>query len=242
MKKPSRLQRFLSLNQHRRRWKASRHGSHNKPFAEMKKSKIPNEIAVQTRGSEKSLDQHLTNLRREFSGQSDLILHHAKLIVLIRREFQTSTQYAEFRKLWNFESNFLRTNLNLRWLISACDTFAEHDADPSVRSAAMMASLLANTVKIQESERLVTLSQDRPVDPSQVNILQEELVPLFEGMSCFTVGTDDTLRNMVWRLQPFMKVEPTGLILKEVWDRLQVEDTIFHRMRNLHRREKTRWW
>jgi hypothetical protein len=242
VKKPNRLQRFLSLNQHRRRWKANRHGSHNTSFAKMKRTKIPNEIAVQTRGSEKSLDQHLTNLRREFSGQSDLILYHAKLIVLIRREFQTSTQYAEFRRLWDFESDFLRENLNIRWLISACDTFAEHDADPSVRSAAMMTSLLANTIKIQESERLITLSQNRPVDAAQVNTLQEKLVPLFEGMSCFTVGTDDTLRNMVWRLQPFMKIEPTGLILKEVWDRLQVEDTIFHRMRNLHRREKTRWW
>lgn len=208
----------------------------------MKNTIIVNDVAVQTRGSEKSLDQHLTNLRHEFSGQSELLWHHAKLIVLIRREFQTSAKYAEFRTLWDQESTFLKDNLNIRWLTSACDTFAEHDADPSVRSAAMMTSLLANTIKIQESERLITRSQNRPVDPEQVDTLQEKLVPLFEGMSCFTVGTDDTLRNMVWRLQPFMKIEPTGLILKEVWDRLQVEDTIFHRMRNLHRREKTRWW
>ncbi|MDG1408279.1 MAG: hypothetical protein P8Q50_10720 [Octadecabacter sp.] len=242
MKKPSRLQRLLSLNQHRKRWGAKRNGSSSKSFAEMKTTIIPNEIAVQTRGSDKSLELHLTNLRREFAGQSDLLWYHAKLIVLLRREFQTSAQYSEFRKLWDQESAFLKENLNIRWLISACDTFAEHDTDPSVRSVAMMTSLLANTVKMHESERFITQSQNLPVDPLQVATLQEKLVPLFEGMSCFTVGTDDTLRNMLWRLQPFMKVAPTGLILEEVWKRLQIEDSVFSRMRNLHHRKKTRWW
>lgn len=242
MKKPGHLQRFLSLNQHRKRWGARKHGTSDKTFSEIKNTIIVNDVAGQTRGSEKSVDQHLTNLRREFSGQSELLWYHAKLIVLIRREFQTSAQYAQFRKLWDQEGTFLRQNLNIRWLISACDTFAEHDADPNIRSVAMMTSLSANIVKIHESERFITQSQTLPVDPSQVATLQEKLVPLFEGMSCFTVGTDDTLRNMVWRLQSFMEVEPTGLILEEVWKRLQNEDSVFNRMRNLHRREKTRWW
>lgn len=242
MKKPSRLQRFLSLNQHRKRWGANRHVSRDRSFTEMKTTISPNEGAMQTRGSEKSLAQHLTNLRGEFAGQPDLLWHHAKLIVLIRREFQTSAQYSEFRTLWEQESTFLKKNLNIRWLISACDTFSEHDDDPSVRSVGMMTSLLANTVKMQESERFITQSQNLSVDPLQVATLQEKLVPLFEGMSCFTVGTDDTLRNMVWRLQPFMEVTPTGLILEEVWKRLQEENSVFNRMRNLHQREKTRWW
>lgn len=242
MKKPSRLQRLLSLNQYRKRWGAIKHATSDNTFTEMKNITIVNDVAVQTRGSEKSLDQHLTNLRHEFSGQSELLWHHSKLIVLIRREFQTSAKYAEFRTLWDQESTFLKENLNIRWLISACDTFAEHDADLSVRSVAMMTSLLANTVKIHESERFITQSQNLPVDPLQVATVQEKLVPLFEGMSCFTVGTDDTLRNMVWRLQPFMEVAPAGLILQEVWKRLQEQDSVFNRMRNLHHREKTRWW
>ena len=157
MKKPSRLQRLLSLNQYRKRWGAIKHATSDNTFTEMKNITIVNDVAVQTRGSEKSLDQHLTNLRHEFSGQPELLWHHSKLIVLIRREFQTSAKYAEFRTLWDQESTFLKDNLNIRWLTSACDTFAEHDADPNVRSAAMMTSLLANTIKIQESERLILL-------------------------------------------------------------------------------------
>lgn len=242
MKKNSRLRRLLSLNQRRKRWGASYHAKLDKSLLELKQTIIATENTKQTRGADKSLDLHLRNLRREFAGQPELLWHHAKLIVLIRREFQTSKTYAEFRALWEQEGDFLRQNLNIRWLISASDTFADHDTDPSVQTVAMMTSLLGNMIKMQESERFITQAQGLQVKPSLVETLQEELVSLFEGMSCFTVGTDDTLRNMLWRLQPFMKTELTGLILKEVWDRLQIEDTVFHRMRNLHRREKTRWW
>lgn len=211
-------------------------------FSALKDTIIDIGDAKQTRGSTKSLDQHLANLRREFSGQSELLWYHAKLIVLIRREFQTSQQYAEFRALWCQEGAFLCQNLNVRWLVSATDTFAEHDKDPTVRAIAMMASVLVNTVKMQESERFITRAPKQSVDPARVASLQEELIPLFEGMSCFTVGTDDTMRNMVWRLHPFMAVEPAGPILSEIWRRLQGEDTVFNRMRHLHRRKKTRWW
>lgn len=242
MQKPSRLRRLLSLNQHRKRWGAFHHASRDTDLNRLKETIIDVGDAEQTRGSTKSLDQHLENLRREFSGQSELLWHHAKLIVLIRREFQTSQQYSEFRSLWVQEGAFLRENLNIRWLVSATDTLAEHDEDPAVRAVAMMASVLVNTVKMQESERFITHANDFSADPERVATLQEELVPLFEGMSCFTVGTDDTLRNMVWRLHPFLGVEPAGPILNEIWRRFQVEDTVFNRMRRLHRREKTRWW
>lgn len=172
MKKPSRLRRVLSFNQHRKRWGALRHAPIGTDLSRLKETIIDLGDAEQTRGSSKSLDQHLENLRREFSGQSELLWYHAKLIVLIRREFQTSQQYAEFRSLWEQEGDFLRENLNIRWLVSATDTFAEHDADPAVRAVAMMASVLVNTVKMQESERFITNAADLSVDPVCVATLQ----------------------------------------------------------------------
>jgi hypothetical protein len=241
--RPSKLHRLLSLNQHRKRWGARRSSRlRNRDLSKLKAKIIDVGDARQTRGSTKSLDQHLENLRREFSGQSELLWYHATLIVLIRREFQTAQQYRYFHALWHEEGQFLRENLNIRWLVSAADTFAAHDADPSVRSVAMMVSILVNTVKIYETERFITQAVDLPVDPKRVATLQGELVPLFEGMSCFTVGTDDTLRNMVWRLHPFMTVELVGPILDEIWRRFQAEDTVFGRMQLLHHRTKTKWW
>ena len=241
-KRPSKLRKFLSLNQHRKRWGGRRQGSESTDIAHLKSTTIELGPARQTRGSSKSLEQHLDALRVEFSGQSELLWYHSKLIVLIRREFQTDHHYDEFSAIWRVERDFLLKNLNMRWLIAATDTFAEQDDDPQIRSVAMTASLLVNTIKMYETERYLSKCKNIPIDQERLAKVQTQLVPLFEGLSCFTVGTDDTLRNCVWRLQPFFKLEPVGPILEEIWRRLQLEDSVFNRMRALHTRDRTSWW
>ena len=241
-RKKTRLERFFSLNQHRKRWGGGRHAAADPDLVAMRGRIVEAGEAAQTRGSEKSLDRHLENLRREFSGQPELVFHHAKLIVLIRREVRLADSVAQFHALWDQEGDFLCRHLNLRWLISAADTLADHDPDAGARAVAMMAGLLANTVKIYESERYITGAATLAPEPARIEKLQADLVPLFEGMSVFTVGTDDTLRNMYWRLEPFFAMAPAGLILKTVYDRMQVEDTAFARLRALHHRDRTAWW
>ncbi len=243
-RRKSRLERFLSLHRARRCRGAQKHAVKRtaRQLKAMKTDIVDAGTPTLTWGSVKSLDLQLDNLRREFSGQPELLWHHAKLIVLIRRGFRISETYAQFRFLWDAEHVFLCGKLNVRWLISAADTFAEYDPNSCVRAVAMMAPLLANTVKMQESERYVCNTSASAPDPVRITRLGNGVVPLFSGMSCFTVGTDDTLRNMYWRLEPFFAVEPVGDILKTVWDQIQVEDTVFSRMRRLHRHDRTRWW
>jgi hypothetical protein len=237
------LERFFSLNRHRKRWGARKHlEEQGLDLAAMKIKLVDAGNPLQTRGSEKSLDMHLANLRREFSGQPEIVYHHAKLIVLLRREFAVSDTYAQYCQLWEQEGTFLCSRLNLRWLVSAADTFADHALDPAIRNNALLVSLLVNTVKIYESERYFCNAQKNPMVEQRVATLQAELVPLFEGLSVFTVGTDDTLRNMRWRLEKAFEERPVGLILKTVYDRLQTNDTAFFRLRSLHRRDRTGWW
>ncbi|KUP92841.1 hypothetical protein [Tritonibacter horizontis] len=241
-RKKSRFEQMFSLSRHRKRWGAAAHAAANAELSTMKTTLIDAGAPVQTRGAAKSLDAHIENLRVEFSGRPELLWHHAKLIVLIRRDFRLQETYAQFRALWDQEGDFLCANLNIRWLISATDTLADHDPDPQVRAVAMMASLLVNAVKVQESERFICDTGSAVPNPAHIERLQTDLVPLFEGMSCFTIGTDDTLRNMYWRLEPFMETPPAGAILRAIWDRFQVEDTVFARLRALHTRDKTGWW
>ena len=106
----------------------------------------------------------------------------------------------------------------------------------------MMVALFVNSIKMQESERHLCNAETLAPEPARIAQVKKELVHLFEGMSCFTVGTDDTLRNLRWRLQTFFEVEPAGAILKTVWDRCQVENTVFARMRKMHERKRTGWW
>lgn len=238
----TRFEKFFSINQHRKRWGARVGTSADTDLSTLKAHIIDAGEREQTYGSDKSLEAHLGNLRREFSGQSELLFYHAKLIVLLRREFQVQKTYAAYAELWKQEEAFLLAELNLRWLVSACETFADHDEDACVRAVAMQGSLLANVVKIYETERALNGSEEAKLDEAKVSQLHDQLAPLFGGMSCFAVGTDDTLRNLRWRLDTMFKTPIIGQILKEIYSRLQFEDTAFSRMRQAHKRDRTSWW
>ena len=58
------------------------------------------------------------------------------------------------------------------------------------------------------------------------------------------VGTDDSLRNMRWRLDKVCGQHELGQIVIEIFDRLQQSenDNIYSRSKARHTREKTRWW
>lgn len=241
-RKKTLIEHFFSLNWHRKRWGARRLAKSPTDLSSLQTVLILGEEAVQTRGSVKTLERHLHNLRNEFIGQPELVFHHAKLIVLIRREISTQQTFGEFKELWDEHADFLCQHLNIRWLVSACDTFADHDPDFAISNLALATSIFVNTIKIYESERFITDTQGTAVKADRVQLLQTELVPLFEGLSCFTVGTDDTLRNMRWRLDKAFALHPVGLILKTIYDRLQSNDTAFRRFKIQHRRERTGWW
>ncbi|MEH6773954.1 MAG: hypothetical protein V7668_08525, partial [Cereibacter changlensis] len=140
-RKPGLLRRLLSLNQHRKRFGAKL-PAEEADLAAMKRRIIEAGAPKQTRGSEKSLPQHLENLRCEFSGQPELLYVHAELIVLIRRGYRTDESFARLLRLWEAEGDFLCQRLDLRWLVSACDSFAEHHPDPAQRAVAALVSLL----------------------------------------------------------------------------------------------------
>ncbi|MBU3845777.1 MAG: hypothetical protein H9855_02145, partial [Candidatus Acinetobacter avistercoris] len=182
-------------------------------------------------------------LKQEFVGQSALNHFHASLIVLIRREVDTQNNYDKFKALWMAERDFLVQSLNIRWLISACDTFIDFDEDVTLKAILMNAVVLINTLKLQETERYLC-DQSTEICEAKRDRLPQERVTLFDGTSAFVVGTDDTLRNMRWRLDQICAVHPLGQLVIEIFDRLQHEEnnTIYLRFKKQHTREKTRWW
>jgi hypothetical protein len=133
-------------------------------------------------------------------------------------------------------------NLNIRWLVSACDTFADHSTNESERALALATTVLANTVKAYETENVMSGHTMVNYDPDLIAKVQQESIPLIDGMSCYTVGTDDTLRNMVWRMKEITPKFASGLILMQVFQRLCTLPTAFGRMRQAHTRAKTQFW
>ena len=242
--RPSAVHKFFSWSRWQRRFGGSVVVSDitNQDIEAMKIHLIDLGEAILSRGSAKDVRKHHETLRQEFSGQPELAFHHAMLIVLIRREFELSKTYAEFENLWKNHGDWLLEHLNIRWLVSACDTFADHSKDPTVRALALATTLLANTVKAYETENVMTHHEQVVYAPQIIARVQQTAIPLMGDMSCYTVGTDDTLRNMVWRMKDIAPAHVTGKILMEVFQRLTTLPTAFGRLRQKHTRAKTQFW
>lgn len=252
MKRPKNaFEKWFSFNRHRRRLGAGQLGAQlqQQDLQALKVQRVPapnGQERVYAHGSTPDLAEHLARLRSEFVGQPELLYHHAQLIVLIRREADTRVHYARLEALWLAEAPFLCQHLDLRWLVAACDTFIDHAPDPVLRAMALSAVALVNTVKLQETERFLqgTAAADAPDHPAALQALQAHRVNLFDGLSAFVAGTDDTLRNMRWRLDAVCALHPLGVLVQEVFERLQREghDNVYLRFRQRHTRDKTRWW
>ena len=240
----TRFERWLSLSRHKRRSGAIALSEQiSSDFSRQKHIIIDGDEIQYTHGSSNNLEEHFIALRDEFIDQSELCYTHAKIIVLIRRDFEAKNHFTIFEKLWEEEKDYLLKHLNTRWLISAADTFSDLSDDDAIKSLSIACSCLLNTVKMQESERFITNAHSFIDDKEKIARLDnEERVPLFNGLSVFKVGTDDTLRNMRWRIDKAAKINIAGEILLEIFLRLQEYDSVFKRLRDRHKRSKTGWW
>lgn len=246
MKQPRhKLANWFSYNQHKKRFGAktvSANMSHD--WQTMKQTIITGESLEYTYGSDKNLANHIDNLKKEFVNQPEINYYHAKLIVLIRRGVEANKNFKLFEDLWHSEHAFLTQSLNTRWLISACDTFIDDSDDALLQALLMNAVILINTIKLQESERYLLATENQAINEARKQSLQNERLALFDGTSGFAVGTDDTIRNMRWRLDKLAKQHTLGSIVTEVFERIQQPEnnTVYSRFRALHTREKTAWW
>lgn len=244
------FEKWFSFTRHRRRFGAGELGAamDGEDLHALKHRLVEGnagDVPAYSHGSAADLAEHLARVRGEFVGQPELLYRHAQLIVLIRREADTQANYARLERMWLAETAFLCERLDLRWLVAACDTFIDHAQDPALRAIAMGGVLLVNTVKLQETERFLQPAAAQAADAAaSVSALREHRVALFDGLSAFIPGTDDTLRNMRWRLQDVCALHPLGAVVMEIFDRLQREgsDNVYRRFRDRHTRDKTRWW
>lgn len=241
----SRFEQWFSFSRHKRRHGADKvyQALKNVDLNQLKSVQISGDAKQYTYGSAKDLNEHIANLRQEFVGEPEINHYHATLIVLIRRDIDAQDNYAKFKALWLSEQDFLLKSLNTRWLISACDTFIDFDEDVGFKALLMNAIVLINTIKLHETENLlcdVTLIEN----PETKQTLQTQRVALFDGTSAMAVGTDDTLRNMRWRLDKLCREYALGQIVIEIFERLQLDknNNVYSRAKNRHTRERTRWW
>jgi len=164
---------------------------------------------------------HANELRSEFTGRSELLALHAGLVVALRRRLAPDHFLPLYLRLWREEGALLRCELSLRWLVSACDTLADHGESAVQRAVALNGTVLANLAKLAETERRLT--EPRPPG-GRVG------ADLFDGMTVFRRG-GDMIGNLFRRIEAIAALDDVaGPILAEVAARVQRLDTVVRRL------------
>lgn len=148
------------------------------------------------------VSEHFAHVRPEFSGLPELCFTQAQLVILIRRKIALDENLREFSALWEDEAEFLAQHLSSRWLISACDTFADY-GERERRAMATMLVILVNTVKLAETERLSL--QDKTSLREKYDFIAEryrrkEPLELWDSMTAYSPYAGDMPKNMFRRM------------------------------------------
>jgi len=183
------------------------------------------------------LHEHFDCLRPDFAGLPLLCFAHAQLIVCIRRKIDLAEHFAVFQKLWATEHEFLAAHLNSRWLVSACDSFADYGTDTQ-KAAAMLLVVLINTAKLAETERLWL--REAIVMPEKLNAIVEshnnkKHIELWDGMMAYAPFAGDMPRNMFRRLAALTGRDPAlATIARTLVRRAVAADTVLGRLADLN--------
>ena len=95
----TRFERWFSLSRHKRRSGAIVLSEKiSSDFSRQKQITIDGDEIQYTHGSSNNLEEHFVALRDEFIDQSELCYTHAKIIVLIRRDFESKNHFAIFEQ------------------------------------------------------------------------------------------------------------------------------------------------
>lgn len=204
----------------------------------MKDRIVPGESPSPPRVRVGDISAHMESLREEFATKSELLFYHAALICLIRRGIETSEAFARFTIIWDEEADFLRRELDSRWLVSACDTFADHAQNPTIRALAMTGSILVNTVKLYETENWATGRSGQDLNYRAITLRTQ----LYDGISAFHIGSGDLVSNMQKRLSALTdSPHAISVILSELFKRMHLHDTVFRRFREEHYNPASIW-
>lgn len=188
-------------------------------------------------GRKTDLEEHLDMVRQEFVGRTEIEYAHAAMTVLLRRRVSEERSWKRFQQIWEECEPLLLQRLNTRWLVSACDTICDHSPDRAERALALAGSLLMNTVKLYETEMWMKEEGAKGYDR-----FPKMGMTLFDGVTPFMVGGGDMIANLNKRLKSACENPTTASnILKEIFRRLHVNNTVFQRFQLLHTTEFTKW-
>lgn len=146
--------------------------------------------------SRSSFARKLRELSDEFHARPELLRLHGLLVANLRRTAQPPHCAPLFQRLWAEQGDWLREELDARWLVSAVTTFGDHGVTEAQRRLGQTLSVLFGTMKLYETERLY--SGYAPDAPFPVGKRAAKRLPL--DMAAYAIGGGGLDVNMLGRL------------------------------------------
>lgn len=193
-----------------------------------------NETFSVNRKRHPDVDQHMEALRREFAGRPLVCLELVRHIVQLRRQIEIEKNWAALKLLLEKYQDVLMEEMDTRWLLSICDTYADFGTELE-RSGAMIIVACVNLIKLADTERLM-LCRDE-VDAAKIAAQTKEPQPLYDGVTTYLFKTGDMPANMFARINNTLRSSP---MLHRIWStifqRLQHSENLLSRIAKHHQR------
>lgn len=181
-------------------------------------------------GREANLIRHFRKLQPEFADGSRLAHLLGCTIVVMRRAPDTDNAISLFHQITEGYANQLASEMKMRWLVSVCDSFADHGQTQAQRAMGIAGSLLANTLKLSETERCL-YDVPRPWPPRR---RWGKGGPLFDGMISYWVEKGEMIDQMSARLAAVCEGDPqAGPFTREILRRAHRHNTVYRRLTEL---------
>lgn len=181
----------------------------------------PSEI-IHNQWRKSDLKENIKSVKREFIGKPIVCYELVTSIIHLRRGIEVDTHKDRFYFILDKYQAILLKELDLRWLVSVCDTIVDvgNDIDSST---AMLVSLMVNSLNIQAT----LLDSVSAVQPTEDQLRKVNFRKTWDGMVSAPVTRGDMLFNMMNRLNTVVAKSPLILpIWQEIKSRLCDDPTV----------------
>jgi hypothetical protein len=159
------------------------------------------------------IDKNIDAVKSEFIGLPVVCYELVTHIIHLRRDCNNTEHSVAFYRLLTMYMPTLLKHLNVRWLLSVCDTFVDIGS-PHQSAVAMNIVQCINRCNLDAT--IMINCVDGRLDRNK--LAQEIKTPTWGGMITADVPTGDMLHNMMMRLE---KVAASDHILYSIWKRIK---------------------
>ena len=159
------------------------------------------------------IEQNIINVKQEFIGMPQVCYQLVTHIIHLRRDPANIEHSVKFYRLLMMYTDVLLKHLDVRWLLSICDTIVD-TGSPHQSAVAMNIVQCINRCNLDAT--IMINCVDGRLDRNK--LMLEQKVPTWGGMITADVPTGDMLHNMMMRLE---KVVQTDDLCYSIWQRIK---------------------